>query len=375
MKTIKLIRSGLAITLMLLAPTLQAQYNANPTLKIGDDAPPLIVQSWVKGSPIKEFEKGKVYVIDFWATWCGGCIASFPHISAIAKKYEGKVYFASIDSYEDVGDNKDADPVVSVQNFLKTPNGQKLKIPVAVDGKSNTMYTAWVKTLRRQGFPTTFIIDQNGKIAYIDVNLDNLDWAIGQVLAKNWDNEKEAKMMHDRDAIEDLLFGSFKNAQKDPKILEQMLDASNAFEKKFPDRKDLVNFYKFWAISDLDKEKVPGLLEEMAANPRSKYINLDDAVHLTLQRTDLSKRDYQAVAKAQERLITNQYNGTGHGGKTEKTYSELADTYSKAGDAAMAVSSIQKAIAIAKVKKVPAKELEKLNSNLKKYKASLVTSK
>jgi thiol-disulfide isomerase/thioredoxin len=374
-KTIKIIRSGLAITLMLLAPRLQAQYNANPTLKIGDNAPPLIVQSWVKGNSIKEFEKGKVYVIDFWATWCGGCIASFPHISAIAKKYEGKVRFASIDSYEDVGDNKDADPVVSVQNFLKTPKGQKLKIDVAVDGKSNTMYTTWVKPLRRQGFPTTFIIDQNGKIAFIDVNLDNLDWAIGQVLAKKWDNEKEAKMMHDRDAIEDLLFGSFKNEQKDQKFLGQMLDASNAFEKEFPDRKDLVNFYKFWAISDLDKEKVPELLEEMAANPRSKYINLDDAVQLTLRRTDLSKRDYQAVAKAQERLIANDYNGTGHGGKTVKTYSDVADTYSKAGNSAMAVSSIQKAITIAKVKKVPANEMHKLNSNLNKYRASSVASK
>jgi hypothetical protein len=38
-------------------------------LKIGDQAPPLNVSSWVKGKPIDSFKKGQIYVID--VSWCG----------------------------------------------------------------------------------------------------------------------------------------------------------------------------------------------------------------------------------------------------------------------------------------------------------------
>src|SRR5581483_9664469 len=79
-----------------------AQYNDHPTLKIGDPAPPIHVQTWLRGQPVERFEKGKVYVLDFWATWCGGCIMSFPHISGIAEKYKDRVTFSSIDTKENV---------------------------------------------------------------------------------------------------------------------------------------------------------------------------------------------------------------------------------------------------------------------------------
>ncbi len=40
------------------------------SLGVGDSAPKLEVKSFVKGDPISEFEPGKVYVVEFWATWC-----------------------------------------------------------------------------------------------------------------------------------------------------------------------------------------------------------------------------------------------------------------------------------------------------------------
>jgi hypothetical protein len=40
--------------------------NPSPSLNIGDTAPPLRIREWIKGTPIENFEKGKIYVVEFW---------------------------------------------------------------------------------------------------------------------------------------------------------------------------------------------------------------------------------------------------------------------------------------------------------------------
>src|SRR5205809_672183 len=47
-----------------------------PTLKVGDPAPPLKVTKWLQGAEVKQFEPGKVYVVEFWATW--SCLSGWP---------------------------------------------------------------------------------------------------------------------------------------------------------------------------------------------------------------------------------------------------------------------------------------------------------
>jgi len=363
-------RGAMITTLVLAAALGSTQFNSSPTLKIGDSAPPIKVQTWVRGKPISQFEKGKVYVVDFWATWCGGCIASFPHISSIAEKYKGKVNFFSIDSYEELGENKGKDPVPVVTEFLKTSDGQNLKLDVCVDGVAKVMYNTWVNTLRRNGFPTTFVVDQEGMIAWVDVNLDHLDWVLGQVVAKKWDRSKAAAVMQERDALEDMMFKTFRDKGDHKPEYQAMLAGAEAFEKRFPDRKDAVEFTKYWALNELDQTRVPAHLEEMAANPLARYIHLADAAGLTLRRKDLTKRDYLAVAKVQERLLQNQHPGTGYGGKSIKAYQELATTYKKAGESKNAENTIERAIAFANQIKAPVGQVNDLKELLKKYRAN-----
>src|SRR4051812_31324782 len=70
-----------------LSSVLPAQDKPPVTLKPGDPAPPLRVSKWLKGGPIPKLEKGKVYVMEFWATWCGPCVAGMPHVTKLQKKY------------------------------------------------------------------------------------------------------------------------------------------------------------------------------------------------------------------------------------------------------------------------------------------------
>ena len=57
---------------------------------VGDPAPRLQVDRFVKGAPVKDFKQGQVYVVEFWATWCRPCKESIPHITELQKKYGSK---------------------------------------------------------------------------------------------------------------------------------------------------------------------------------------------------------------------------------------------------------------------------------------------
>ena len=55
-----------------------SKQESTAALKVGDNAPAITIADWVKGEPITGLEKGRVYVVEFWATWCGPCRVSIP---------------------------------------------------------------------------------------------------------------------------------------------------------------------------------------------------------------------------------------------------------------------------------------------------------
>jgi len=163
-------------------------------LAVGDAAPALKVEAWVKGEPVAAFQKGKVYVVEFWATWCGPCVAAFPHLSEMQAKYKDKVTFIGTNIWERPYNDETLE---KVKSFV-ADQGDKMKYTVAFDGKAAEMDAAYMKAAGRNGIPSAFIVDGDGKIAWMGHPM-SMDKVLEEVVAGKYDikaaadKEKAAK--------------------------------------------------------------------------------------------------------------------------------------------------------------------------------------
>src|SRR5262245_40142008 len=112
-----------------------------PALKIGDPAPPLAVMSWIKGSPVLKFEPGRVYVVEFWATWCVPCKEIMPHLSALQKKHAGRLTVIGMNVREtERGEATQA----AVEKFVQK-QGPAMEYTVAMDDPAKkTVFNTWM---------------------------------------------------------------------------------------------------------------------------------------------------------------------------------------------------------------------------------------
>ena len=64
----------------------------NKTAASADALPTLSLEGlpevWLQGTPVKEWEKDKVYIFEFWATWCGPCLAAMPHMEQLHQAFK-----------------------------------------------------------------------------------------------------------------------------------------------------------------------------------------------------------------------------------------------------------------------------------------------
>lgn len=185
---------------MVCASSVLAQDQATPTLKVGDKAPALTVENWVKGKEVKKFEEGKVYVVEFWATWCGPCIKGIPHLTELQKEYKDKgVTIIGVASSERGNDAKSK--LVGVENFVRK-QGKEMEYTIAFDA-DRSMSKDWMAAAGRNGIPCAFLVGPDGKIAWIGHPGNGLDAELKKATAskrvgsKNSDDTKQVASSSD----------------------------------------------------------------------------------------------------------------------------------------------------------------------------------
>ncbi len=167
------------------------------TLHVGDPAPALLSASFVKGEPVKSFDPGKSYIVEFWATWCGPCRASIPHLSKLQEKYKDITFIG-----QNCWENDDS----LVKPFV-AEMGDKMNYRVAMDdtsdGGKGKMASAWMAAAGQRGIPTAFLIDGAGKIVFIGHPMELEDvlpaYVAGTFDAKKVDEQHAAFEALDKD--------------------------------------------------------------------------------------------------------------------------------------------------------------------------------
>lgn len=151
--------------------TLGCSENRGPEIfpRIGQPAPE-IVGTDLENKPMKLSDyRGKVVVLDFWASWCPPCRAMFPHNRHMIKQYQDKPFAFLGVNCDEVREEALAFKKEANVNWRSFFEGDHAISPV-------------VRKWGIIGFPTVFVIDARGVIRYKDVHGEELDRAVEKLI-------------------------------------------------------------------------------------------------------------------------------------------------------------------------------------------------
>ncbi|MCA9078996.1 MAG: redoxin domain-containing protein [Planctomycetaceae bacterium] len=224
-----------------------------PVLGIGHPAPPLAVEAWYTGEPIEKLQSGQVYVVEFWATWCGPCLASMPHLSKLQTEYGDKVRMIGVTREDAETVEKFLDKKQSEEKQWKEVITYRL-----VQDHEGQMSQTYMRAAQQSGIPTAFIVGRDGRIDWIG-HPASIDEPLAKVVAGTWDR--------------DLAIAEFAKQQQIKTLSRQLSTHARAGE---------------WdaALATLD-EIAPLLGEELAAAITQTRLSLLDSAGRTEEATKL----------------------------------------------------------------------------------------
>jgi thiol-disulfide isomerase/thioredoxin len=158
-------------------------------LDVGEKAPSLAKVTWMKGTAV---EPGTVItVVEFWATWCGPCKTSIPHLTELQKKYGDKVNI--------VGISNEDQP--TVKPFIEQM-GAKMDYHVGIADVAT--YGSYMEGV--DGIPHAFVVDTNGTVVWAG-HPGTMEATLSAVVAGTFDGKKASAIGKAEGELQRLLQG------------------------------------------------------------------------------------------------------------------------------------------------------------------------
>lgn len=160
----------------------QGDHQGQREAMAGSPMPAWNVSSWINGEKKPEDLKGKIVVIDFWATWCSPCLVAIPHVNEIKEKYK--------DQGVEVVGICCSDGAESMESTAKE---RGIKYSTAKDVDKTT-----AKAFNVDFWPTFVLIDREGEVRGVGFQTDHIEDALKMVLAEQPAKTDDAKPISDK---------------------------------------------------------------------------------------------------------------------------------------------------------------------------------
>lgn len=180
----------------------------------GDPAPSLEGGVWLKGEAVHRFTPGHVYVLDFGGVLCSPCRAFIPHLTALARHYAGRITFLGVYVYENGINREDTVTTVYQDNVRRfvLRMGDRIGYGIVVDGPSQPLGRAWMEAGGYSGLPTTFVVDQQGRMVWAGYPSD-LEPVLEKVLANRFDIREGIAQERRRVSLDERIYVSKRNKE------------------------------------------------------------------------------------------------------------------------------------------------------------------